>query len=115
MTENNTQTKINDLQLFEQNIQNLVSQKQQFSSQLFEIDSALSEIEKTNASYKIIGNIMVKTEKADLKKDLEEKKKIMDMRIKTIEKQEKTLSDKASELQKEIMAELQSNQKNKIK
>jgi prefoldin beta subunit len=113
MTENNTQIKINDLQLFEQNMQNLVSQKQQFSSQLFEIDSALSEIEKTDASYKIIGNIMIKTEKSELKKDLEEQKKIIDIRISTIEKQEKILAEKSSELQKEIMEELQSTQKSK--
>jgi len=38
-------------------MQNVLMQKQQFQAQLMEIDSALSELEKTNEAYKIVGNI----------------------------------------------------------
>lgn len=107
MVQNDTQSKINDLQLFEQNLQNISTQKQQFQSQLFEIDSALSEIKSSTDSYKIIGNVMVKTDSKKLSIDLNEKKEMMSVRIKTLEKQEKTLSEKAIQLQKEVMAEMQ--------
>lgn len=107
-----TQAKIQDLQLFEQNLSNLASQKQQFQSQLFEIESALSEIQKTNISYKLIGNVMVKTERADLNKDLIEKQEIIALRVKSLEKQEMTLSEKAKELQKEVMEELKNGKAN---
>ena len=101
-----TQEKISQLQLIEQNMQNFLMQKQQFQSQLVEIESALKELEKTDNAYKIIGNIMVGTDKAELEKDLNEKKETISLRIKTLEKQEKEIKEKASSIQKEVMEEL---------
>ena len=63
-------------------------QKQQFQSQILEADSALKEIDKSKESYKIVGNIMVKSDKDELKKDLEEQKKVAQLRIDALEKQE---------------------------
>ena len=106
MNSEDTQTKIRDLQLFEQNLQNISAQKQQFQSQLFEIDSAMSELKNTSESYKIIGNVMVKVNSLDLQKELDEKKEMISLRLKSLDKQEKTLSEKAVELQKEVMKKL---------
>ena len=64
-----TQAKISQLQMFEQSINNLLMQKQQFQQQLIEIDSALEELKTTENAYKIIANIMVKSDKAKLEKD----------------------------------------------
>ncbi len=69
-----TEQKIAQLQLYEQSLQNILIQKQQFQSQSLEIDSALKELEATKEAYKIVGNIMVASKKEDLKKDLESKK-----------------------------------------
>ena len=99
--------KIQKLQLFEQNAQQLLAQRQQFQTQLIEIDSALAEIDKTKESYKIIGNIMVSTSKEDLKKELKEKKTMVDIRVKSIEKQEKEVKDKAKKLQEEVLKGLE--------
>jgi prefoldin beta subunit len=99
-----TQEKISKLQLIEQNIQSLLVQKQQFQSQLFEVESALKEIEKTNDAFKIIGNIMIKTDKNQLKNELAQKKELVDLRLGNIHKQEKQLKDKADSLQKEVMS-----------
>jgi len=99
--------KINQLQMFEQSLQSILAQKQQFQGQMVEVDSALKELEPSEESYKIIGNIMIKSNKADLKKDLEEQKKVAELRIKTLEKQEKDIQDKVSTLQSEAMKEME--------
>jgi len=98
-----TEQKINQLQMFEQSLQNLLVQKQQFQSQLVEIESALKELDGSKEAYKIVANIMVSTKKEDLKKELDEKKESLTLRITTLEKQEKTIKEKAEKLQKEVM------------
>ena len=90
-----TEQKIEQLQLFEQSLQSMLMQKQQFQSQLAEINSALGELEKTEEAYKIVGNIMVSSKKEDLKEDLGSKKEIIELRIKTLEKQENHTKEKA--------------------
>lgn len=80
-------------------------QKQQFQSQLIEVESALAELQKTDTAYKIIGNIMVSAKKADLKKDLEEKKELFSTRMKTLEKQEQKIKDDAAVIQKQLTKE----------
>jgi len=96
--------KLKELQLIEQNSQQYQMQRQQFQTQLAEIESALDELKATKESYKIIGNIMVKTDKESLEKDLNEKKQIFELRISTLEKQEGKLKDKAKELRAEVMS-----------
>ena len=81
-------------------------QKQQFQLQQVEIESALKELEKVNEAYKIVGNIMVLSEKNGLKTDLTSKKEIIELRIKTMEKQENQLREKATKLQDEVMKEM---------
>ncbi|MBR9699473.1 prefoldin subunit beta [Candidatus Woesearchaeota archaeon] len=95
--------KISQLQLYEQSLQNLLMQKQQFQGQLIEIESALKELEKSSESYKIVGNVMVKAKKDDVIKDLDEKKSALDMRLKSLEKQEESIKKKAESLRSEVM------------
>ncbi len=104
--EKETEQKISQLQLSEQSLQNLLVQKQQFQLQLAEIDSASKELEKTETAYKIVGNIMASAKKEDLKKDLSEKKDMIQLRIKNIEKQENQIKEKSSALQEEILKKM---------
>ena len=101
-----TKEKIEQMQVIEQNMQQLLMQKQQFQTQLMELDSALSEIDKTTQAYKIVGNIMILKNKDELKKDLSEKKEMVDLRLKTIEKQENTLREKTKKIQAEVMEKM---------
>ncbi|MFA5141541.1 MAG: prefoldin subunit beta [Candidatus Woesearchaeota archaeon] len=101
-----TQEKIAQLQKLEQAIQNSALQMQQFNGQLVELDSALKEIDATDKAYKIVGNIMVAAEKKDLKEELSKKKEMVELRIKTLEKQEERFNEKAKSLQEEVMKEL---------
>ncbi len=102
-----TEKKIGQLQLYEQSMQNILMQKQQFQSQIIELDSALKELEQSSDSYKIIGNIMVKTKKEELKSDLESNKSAAELRIKTMEKQEANIKEKVEKLQSEVMKGMQ--------
>ena len=99
-----TQEKIQELQLLEQNFQQISIQKQAFQLELNETESALTEIEKTNEDvYKIVGNIMFKMGKSDIQKELKEKKDILSLRFKSIEKQESSFKEKTEKLRDEVV------------
>ena len=104
--EKSTEDKIAKLQMIEQGMQNFLIQKQQLHAQLAEIESALRELENSEESYKIVGNIMIKSKKEDLIKDLNSKKEMNDLKVKTLEKQENQMKEKASKMQAEVMEQL---------
>lgn len=101
------QEKIQQLQTIEQNMQHLLKQRQQFQMQLMEVDSAVEELKKTEKAYRIIGNIMVLSEKSSLEKELAEKKERMELRVKSVEKQENSLKEQAKTLREEVMKSMQ--------
>lgn len=102
-----TQSKINQLQLLEQNISNLSFQKQNFQAQLTEVESALDELKNTQGLvFKIVGPMMIHSTKDKLEKELNEKKEIILLRIKTLEKQENQIQKKAKNLQEEVVKEI---------
>jgi prefoldin beta subunit len=105
--------KINSLSMLEQNASQLGAQRQSLQGQLLEIDSALEELDSTQESYRIIGNIMVKVDRNTLKDDLEQKKKMVTLKLASIEKQEASIHDRAKKLQQDIMAEIDVDKKEK--
>ncbi len=99
--------KLQELQLIEQNLSQLLMQKQSFQSRLMENENALKEISSNKKqSYKILGNIMVAMNNEDLKNELDSEKEILDLRVKSIEKQENKLKERAQDLQKEILKDI---------
>ena len=106
MSNGETEQKIQQLTLLEQNLQNTTMQKQNFHLQLLELESALKELEESSEAYKIVANIMIKGSKEQLKSELTEKKDIVELRIKSLEKQEVKMREKTSELQSEVMKEI---------
>lgn len=97
---------IAQLQLLQQNLQNVLLQKQQHQKQLAEFDSALKEMGNTDQVYRIIGNILVASKKADVEKDIQQKKEILDLRLKSLDKQEKILKQEAEAVQKKVIDSL---------
>ena len=96
------QNKIQEMQILEQSLQNLLLQKQSFQMELSETQNALNEIEKSPEVYKIIGQMMMKTEKPKMKEELTDKEKLLNLRVSTIEKQEDSLSEKLEKLREEV-------------
>ena len=105
-----TNQKIQELQILEQNLVNIVFQKQTFQVELSEIQQAIKEINDSKEDvFKIIGPIMVKTERKKIKQELEDKEKMFSLRIKAIDKQEKAIAEKSEILRQEILKKI--NQK----
>ena len=102
--------KVNQLQLLQQNLENILMQKQQIESQLTEFNSALQEVQSTKKAYKIIGKIMVAASAEELTKDLEQKKEVAEIHLKNINKQEEKLKTNLEEMQKEVVQELKKNE-----
>ena len=102
----NSEEKLQRLNLLEQNLNNTNLQKQNFQMQGVEIENALNELKDSKESYQIIGNIMIKTSADKLKKDLDSKKEIIELRIKSLEKQEAKIKEEADKLQKEVLNEM---------
>jgi len=96
--------KIRELQFIEQSLQNILLQKQAYQMDLSETDAALAEIDSSGEdTYKIIGQLFLKVKKEKLKKDLEEKKKLMEIRLSSLERQETQLSEKLQKLRDEFL------------
>ena len=106
---NDTKERIAELQKLEQNLQAFSSQSQRFQTQLFEVENAKNELGKlkdTEKAYKMVGNIMILSEKNELSKDMDSKQEIFSLRIKNIEKQEEKIKEKMNNLQEDIMKKL---------
>ena len=93
-----------EMQILEQNMQNLLLQKQSFQMELVETNSASKEIEDAGEDiFKIIGHLMIKANKDKVREDLNNKKKILDLRIKAMEKQESSLTEKLEKIREKII------------
>jgi prefoldin beta subunit len=106
--DNETKEKINELQILEHNLQNIMMQKQAFQFELSETEHALSEIGSAQGDiFKLIGQIMIKSSKDNLQKELTQKKSLLELRIKSIESQEKPLEEETEKIRAEIMKKIQ--------
>ncbi|MDO8509266.1 MAG: prefoldin subunit [Nanoarchaeota archaeon] len=98
---------IEELQLAEHNLQGIIGQKQMFQVEMQEVENALKELGETKDEvYKILSGIMIKTDKQELIKELEERKKIIDLRIGTMEKQEDIFKEKSEKLKEKLSGTL---------
>ena len=105
--DSNTQKIIQELQSYEQTIQNIIMQKQSLQLELNEVNNALTELTNYNGDvFRILGGIMIKAEANKTKKELEENKKNLDMHLASFEKQEKDVTEKALKLRKEVMSKI---------
>ena len=104
-----TQKQIQELQILEQNFQQVMMQKQAFSMEANETDLVIKEVEKTEGEVsKIIGNqVVVKTTKQEILKDMKRKKELIDLRLKNISEQEKEFSSKTQEIREQVMKKIQ--------
>ncbi len=92
-----------ELQILEQNLQGLMMQKQVVNLELNEVSNSLEEVKSTSGDvYRVLGQVMIKSTKEKVQKDLEEKLKILELRASSIDKQERLLMSKAEELKEEV-------------
>lgn len=99
-----SEDKLQELQILEQSLNNTLLQKQMLQMELSESESALREIETSRDEvFKVVGQIMIKTDKEKVNTDISNKKKLIELRMKSLEKQETTLASKMEEVRDELM------------
>jgi prefoldin beta subunit len=93
------------IQTFQQQLQNTLIQKETLNLQKLEIEKALEELEKIDEKkdvFKVVGPILVKSDKKDVEKDLKEKLETINLRLKTLDKHEEKLKEKIKEKQEKL-------------
>lgn len=89
----------------QQNLQAILLQKQQVELELSEITKAIEELKKVKPEdtvYKSAGSLLVKVNRDDLLKELEEKKELATTRQMVLSKQEARLRENVKQLQQKI-------------
>lgn len=95
---------IQEMQILEQNLQNILMQKQAFQMEFSETQGSLKEMKNAKGDvFKVVGQLMIKTEKEKMEEELASKEKMIDLRIKALEKQEEAFSEKLTKLRDEML------------
>jgi prefoldin beta subunit len=98
------ENKIQEMQILEQNLQNMLYQKQAFQMEISENKAALEEIEKSNEDvFRIVGQLMIKSDRKKILEELQNKDKILSLRIKSIENQENSMVERLESLKEEVI------------
>ncbi|WP_455645147.1 prefoldin subunit beta [Methanosphaera sp.] len=103
----NIQEQLNQFQDVQQQAQAIAMQKQTVTLQINESKKALDELSKTADDqdvYKTAGPLLIKTTKADSEANLKDSIEMLEIRQKTIEKQEKRVTSKLEELQANLQS-----------
>lgn len=91
--------KIGEIQMIEQSLHSIGMQKQAFDFELSESEHAIEELSNSKGDvFKIIGSVMIKSDKESVKSEIEKKVKLLNLRIKALDNQEKELSKRADNL-----------------
>ena len=96
------QDQLQQLQQLQQQAQMVINQKSQLEHLAIETDTMLQELEKVpdgTMLSKVVGNIIIPASKEDLLVELKSHKDLIDVRLKTTERQEERIKSRFSQLQ----------------
>jgi prefoldin beta subunit len=99
------QNQLAQLQQLQQQAQAVMAQKGQIEGLIRETEAALKELEKSADDaviYKSVGELLFKAEKPKLTEELKERKDMMDIRLKTMSKQEERIQGRFTQLQEQL-------------
>jgi len=100
------QNQIAQFQQLQQQLQSVLSQKFRMEAQLRETQMTIDELTKSPedvAIYRNVGSLLIKAnDKATVLKDVEDDKETLEIRIKTLDRQEKALRDKYNTMQDQL-------------
>lgn len=103
---NEIQQKVMDFERSRNQLMGVSSQKQNLQIQSQTLKATLEELEKTKEKkvYKAVGNILILSDTAKVKKDVKDKQESAELRLKTLQKQEESLVNKLNSLKAELEA-----------
>jgi prefoldin beta subunit len=95
---------IQEIGVLEHNLHSILMQKQAFQLELNETLNAMEEVKKTNDEvYKMTGSILIKSNKEKILKELEEKNKVLELRVSSLDKQESLFESKLKEIREDLI------------
>jgi prefoldin beta subunit len=97
------------LQQLQQTLQSVLAQKQQVELELAEIGQASTEVDKLTDDaviYKSAGSLMIRSEKAKITAELNERKDLLNTRVTILTKQEERLRGQLKDLQTKLQQDL---------
>ena len=104
------QNQIGMLQQIQQQLQTILQQKAQYEMAIREANCAKEEITDSPEDavmYLSVGTVMMQKKKEVIDAKLNEKVETLELRVKSLEKQEKMLQDKFEQLQNQIKAAIE--------
>jgi len=96
-------------QQLQQTLQAISARKQQLSLELMEVESALKaleEIDDATPVYKSVGALLIRTEKAKLIQELEDKKEVIKLHLERLESQEKRAQEELKDVEAKLRRDL---------
>ncbi len=104
------QNQIAQFQQLQQQLQAILSQKFQMEAQLREVENTLEELGKVAEDtpiYRNVGSLLIKaSEKESVVKDIEDSKETLEVRVKTLNRQEKQMRERYENLQEQLQKAL---------
>jgi prefoldin beta subunit len=98
------QDKLQQMQFLEQNLQAVLMQKQAFQMEQTETFASLKEVEKSSDTiYKVVGQLMISTSKEKVIEELKNKEKLVQLRLKSLDKQEEEIQKQVKKVRSEIL------------
>ena len=102
------QNQLGMLQQIQQQLQNILQQKAQYEMAVREAKRAQEEIsDAAEDTVTYMGTVMMQKKKSDVSAKLTEKTESLELRIKSLEKQEKMLAGKFEQMQAQIKEALE--------
>ena len=105
----NVQERLLRLQQLQQTMQSIMAQKQQVEMEKVEVEQTIAELSKTvddAVIYKTAGSLLIKSEKAKVNEDLNERKSLLETRSTVIARQEERVKAQVKELQTKLQEDL---------
>lgn len=110
MNQQGMQEEISKAQQLQQQLQMIMSQKQQLEAKSKDLERALDEINRIEGEtpvYKEVGEILVQVEdKEELISELEDDKESTDVRLKSLKSKEEKLRDQFKEIQEKLSSQM---------
>jgi prefoldin beta subunit len=100
------QNQINQFRQLQQQLQVVTSQRVQLETRLKEVEVTLEELDKADENapiYRSIGSLLIRAkDREEVRKELEDQRETLSIRVKTLEKQEKSLAERYERMQQQI-------------
>lgn len=107
--------KLEEFEVLRQTYLALIYQKQKIEEELLEVENAIKELENMKDDERVfimIGNVLIRKDKKSVIEELKEKRDILNIRIKSLDKQEVQLRERLTNLQNEIEKLIGESRKN---